>query len=524
MRTLVEHEQGPRGRAGRRGQGAPRRRLGAGPARPRGAGHPRLGRGRHRRRAPGRWPRSTPGASARCCAERPTSTRATLDGRSRVPVGSVPAMNVPDDLRYSTDHEWVRVEGGRVRDRHHRLRPGRARRRRVRRGARGRRDGRGRRRASARSSRTKSVSDIYAPVAGTVVEVNADLGRRPGAAQRGSLRRGVDLRDRARRPVGSSTQLLDAEAYRELDRGLGAAVADVFCNHCGHRNPLGVELLLVVRRRRSSRRRETTPRSSFHPTRRSTPADGRGRGRPRRASRPGVGDARRHAGPERRLAVRPRRSRSPRRAAIPTATSSSTTSPCRAATPRSRRDGRRLPRCATSARSTAPTSTASGSRTAPLADGDELQIGKFKLVFLAARRRRERRPWPSARTCRSARSSASCRTSSPTSRSRRSASSRARACSIPSARRRATASSTRPTSSGCAGSCASSGRTSCRSRSSRTAHRATVTGVSTDPVPEAAPEPAAAAATADASWPIPPAEAAPAAPAVRAVEAARHGR
>ena len=24
-------------------------------------------------------------------------------------------MNVPDELRYSTDHEWVRVEGGRVR-------------------------------------------------------------------------------------------------------------------------------------------------------------------------------------------------------------------------------------------------------------------------------------------------------------------------------------------------------------------------------------------------------------------------
>ena len=24
-------------------------------------------------------------------------------------------MNVPDDLRYSTDHEWARLEGGRVR-------------------------------------------------------------------------------------------------------------------------------------------------------------------------------------------------------------------------------------------------------------------------------------------------------------------------------------------------------------------------------------------------------------------------
>ena len=151
-----------------------------------------------------------------------------------------------------------------------------------------------------------------------------------------------------------------------------------------------------------------------------------------------------------------------RPAAIPTATSSSTTSPCRGATPRSC-PRRRLPGAATWARSTARTSTVSASTSAPLANGDELQIGKFKLVFFSGRRGTGlEATWPNGPICRSGRCSTSSRTSSPTSPSRRSASSRARACSTPSARRRATASSTSPTSSGCAGSCASSGSTSCR--------------------------------------------------------------
>jgi glycine cleavage system H protein len=87
-------------------------------------------------------------------------------------------MQIPDDLRYSSDHEWVRLEDGRVRvgitdyaqdalgdvvfvqvpelgavvsagD------------------------------SISEVESTKSVSDIYAPVAGTVVEVNADLGEAP---------------------------------------------------------------------------------------------------------------------------------------------------------------------------------------------------------------------------------------------------------------------------------------------------------------------------------------------------------
>ena len=56
-------------------------------------------------------PTSTPSVSSSCCAE-----------PGRWPVGTVPAgrvssaaMNVPEDLRYSTDHEWARTEGDRVR-------------------------------------------------------------------------------------------------------------------------------------------------------------------------------------------------------------------------------------------------------------------------------------------------------------------------------------------------------------------------------------------------------------------------
>jgi len=87
-------------------------------------------------------------------------------------------MNFPDDLRYSTDHEWVRLEDGRVRV--------------------GITDYAqdalgdvvfvelpevGTSAAAGASiaevESTKSVSDIYAPLAGTVVEVNADLADAP---------------------------------------------------------------------------------------------------------------------------------------------------------------------------------------------------------------------------------------------------------------------------------------------------------------------------------------------------------
>jgi glycine cleavage system H protein len=87
-------------------------------------------------------------------------------------------MHVPEDLRYSSDHEWVRVEDSRIRvgiteyaqdalgdvvfvqvpEVGVTVEVGAT---------------------MSEVESTKSVSDIYAPVAGTVVEVNNDLAEHP---------------------------------------------------------------------------------------------------------------------------------------------------------------------------------------------------------------------------------------------------------------------------------------------------------------------------------------------------------
>ena len=67
-------------------------------------------------------------------------------------------------------------------------------------------------------------------------------------------------------------------------------------------------------------------------------------------------------------------------AVIPTVRSASTTSRCRAAMPRSS-EPTMATSFATPARSMAHTSTPSGSTTSAVASGDELQVGKFRLVF-----------------------------------------------------------------------------------------------------------------------------------------------
>ncbi len=102
-------------------------------------------------------------------------------------------MNIPDDLRYSAEHEWVRVEGTRARigitdyaqdalgDIVFVELP-----------AVGTEVDAGGQLGEVES--TKSVSEIYAPLAGTVAAVNDALDADAGADQRGSLRRGVDLR------------------------------------------------------------------------------------------------------------------------------------------------------------------------------------------------------------------------------------------------------------------------------------------------------------------------------------------
>ncbi|MGH9063873.1 MAG: glycine cleavage system protein GcvH [Acidimicrobiales bacterium] len=123
-------------------------------------------------------------------------------------------MNVPDTLRYTTDHEWVREEDGRIRigitdyaqDALGDVvfvqlpEPGAE----VEAAA-----------AFSEVESTKSVSDIYAPVAGTVVEVNTELADSPQRLNEDPYGEGwicvIEPTDRA--AVG---QLLDADGYRAL--------------------------------------------------------------------------------------------------------------------------------------------------------------------------------------------------------------------------------------------------------------------------------------------------------------------
>ncbi len=126
-------------------------------------------------------------------------------------------MKIPDDLRYSSDHEWVRLEDGRVRvgitdyaqdalgdvvfvqvpevgavvsagD------------------------------SISEVESTKSVSDIYSPVAGTVVEVNADLGSTPQRLNDDPYGDGWIFVVEPSDP-GAVDALLDADGYRALVDG-----------------------------------------------------------------------------------------------------------------------------------------------------------------------------------------------------------------------------------------------------------------------------------------------------------------
>ena len=142
--------------------------------------------------------------------------RSNLDLRSSFGVGSdkFSAMNVPDGLRYSSDHEWARVEEGGVRvgitdyaqdalgdvvfvqvpDVGAKLAAGDT---------------------FGEVESTKSVSELYAPVAGSVVEVNLDLESSPELVNSDPYGNGwilvIDPDDPA-----SVDGLLDAGAYRAL--------------------------------------------------------------------------------------------------------------------------------------------------------------------------------------------------------------------------------------------------------------------------------------------------------------------
>jgi glycine cleavage system H protein len=126
-------------------------------------------------------------------------------------------MDIPDDLRYSSDHEWARTEDGRVRvgitdyaqdalgdvvyvdlpevGAH------------VDRGE-----------ACSEVESTKSVSEIYAPVAGTVVEINDDLVEAPQRLNEDPYGDGwifvLEADD-----LAQLDELADAKGYRALIEG-----------------------------------------------------------------------------------------------------------------------------------------------------------------------------------------------------------------------------------------------------------------------------------------------------------------
>ncbi len=126
-------------------------------------------------------------------------------------------MQFPDDLKYTTNHEWVRDEGGGI------FRVG------ISDFAQdslgdivyvalpevGRRLAAGEPFGEVES--TKSVSDVYAPVAGTVAEVNEALVAAPEAINRDPYGEGWIIALRS--DDGLPAELLDAAAYEARASG-----------------------------------------------------------------------------------------------------------------------------------------------------------------------------------------------------------------------------------------------------------------------------------------------------------------
>ena len=215
-----------------RGNRHTRRRL--------GPGHPLAGAQLLRRG--GIHPSSPPGP-------RRWETRRHRSLKLRLRVVSIPGtvslMNVPGELRYSEDHEWTRADGNRVilgitdyaQDAlgdvvYIDLPPV------------GSEVALGEPFSEVES--TKSVSEINAPVSGVVVEVNTDLIDHPRAAERGPLRRGLDLRDRSLRPLGAGQSLGRGglhRAYRDrrlTSRPFDDEAHEAFCPQCGYPSGSGV--------------------------------------------------------------------------------------------------------------------------------------------------------------------------------------------------------------------------------------------------------------------------------------------
>jgi len=123
-------------------------------------------------------------------------------------------VNLPGDLRYTSDHEWVRLESGRavigITDFAQEAlgdvvfvqlpEVGAV----IERGA-----------TLGEVESTKSVSEIYAPLSGRVVEVNGELSSKPERLNEDPYGAGWIC---AIEPAGDGVaeDLLDAEAYRAL--------------------------------------------------------------------------------------------------------------------------------------------------------------------------------------------------------------------------------------------------------------------------------------------------------------------
>jgi glycine cleavage system H protein len=126
-------------------------------------------------------------------------------------------MDIPSELRYSTDHEWAKVEDGRVRvgitdyaqdalgDVVYVDVPEVG--AKVERGE-----------SCAEVESTKSVSEIYAPISGTIAEINGDLTDNPQRLNEDPYGEGwmfvIEPTDDAQ-----LAELLDAEGYRALIEG-----------------------------------------------------------------------------------------------------------------------------------------------------------------------------------------------------------------------------------------------------------------------------------------------------------------
>lgn len=126
-------------------------------------------------------------------------------------------MNIPAELRYSSDHEWVRVEGTtatigiteyaqdalgdvvfvEMPDAGLAVAAGES---------------------FSEVESTKSVSDIYAPITGSISEVNAELESQPELLNSDPYGAGWICRIEINDP-SELDGLMDAEAYRALTEG-----------------------------------------------------------------------------------------------------------------------------------------------------------------------------------------------------------------------------------------------------------------------------------------------------------------